>query len=473
MVTIRPALRQVSKDLAKLLERSTVERMCREVGPTWRARQFDPCTPLHVFILQMIHRNTAMAHLPHLSGERFTASAYCRARQRFPVEVIRRLGGALVKGIARAGAPPRGQGQRVASDRSSLGHGHRVAILDGSAFSMPDPAELQAHFGQPGGQKVGCGFPVAHLLALLDAHTGLLHEVILSPLRTHDMKHAADLHPRLSPGDILVADRGLCSYVHWARISRANLHAGLRVHPRQIVSFHPHRLCAEDIAGKGSLGIPTSRRGRRRGYGDPLVTWRKPQSRPAWMTEEAFAELPEELLVREIKYRIANPGRRRPGGGRVQGGCRVREVTRVTTLLDPRRYPAAEIAELYRRRWRVEGDLRDLKITLGMDVLKGHHVDTVVKEVLCSTLIYNWGRLVAMEGGRRQHVPPRRISFIDALRGLQPPKAGAPLPAWGVNPERPGRVEPRCIKRRPKQYERLTQPRETLRKRLRKRGKAA
>lgn len=145
---------------------------------------------------------------------------------------------------------------------------------------MPDTAELQAHFGQPGGQKPGCGFPVAHRLAGFDAQTGLLHDGIPSPMRTHDMKHAADLHPKLSPGDLLVADRGFCSSAHLALISQANLHAGFRVHQRQIVSFQPHRLCAEEIAGKGSLGVPTSRWVRRPGRRGQFVTRRKPSLLP-------------------------------------------------------------------------------------------------------------------------------------------------------------------------------------------------
>ncbi len=259
MVTMAPGLRQVSKDLTHLVERSTVERLCKAVGHAWRKRPLDPYTTLHLFLLQMIHRNTAMTHLPHLSGERFTASAYCQARQRLPLELIRRRVDAVAKGFEKVRVPSAGHGP---ADVPALWHGHRLALLDGSGFSMPDAPEHQAHFGQPGRQKPGCGFPVAHLLALFDAQTGFLHDVVLSPLRTHDMKHAADLHPKRSPGDIIVGDRGFCSYAHLARISRANLHAVLRVHPRQIVSFHPHRLCADTIAGKGGRGGMGSLLGR-------------------------------------------------------------------------------------------------------------------------------------------------------------------------------------------------------------------
>lgn len=447
MVTILPALRQVREGLAGLLDRNEIKRICRELDYTWRERQLDPWTTLHLFILQMVNRNTAMTHLPHLSGERFTASAYCQARQRLPLELIRRLIDSFVRGIEESSA-------------ASLWHGHRVLLVDGSSFSMPDTPELRAHFGQPVGQKPGCGFPVAHLLAMFDAENGFLYDVIISPLRTHDMKHAADLHPRLSAGDIVVADRGFCSYAHLALILQAGLHAVFRVHQRQIVSFQPHRLCTQDLPA-GGTGLPGSRWVRRLGHRDQLVTWPKPQCRPKWMTLEAFAALPDEILVREIKFQIREPG------------CRVREVTLVTTLLDAVRYPAVDIARLYKKRWWVEVDLRALKITLGLDVLKGHKVETVKKEALVCVLVYNLVRLVMLKAAQRQRVRPNRISFVDALRWLQPPKPDAPLPELVVNPERPGRFEPRCIKRRPKQYERLKRPRNELRKRLRNRRDAA
>jgi hypothetical protein len=447
MVTILPALRQVREDLAGLLERKEVERACRALDYSWRSRRLDPWTTLHLFILQMVNQNTAMTHLPHLSGERFTASAYCQARQRLPVKLIQRLVDSFAGGVKK-------------TNPDSLWHGHRVLLIDGSGFSMPDTPQLQAHFGQPGAQKPGCGFPVAHLLALIDAQAGFLHDVIISPLRTHDMKHAADLHPSLSAGDIVVADRGFCSYAHLALLSRANLHAVLRVHQCTIVDFHPHRLCTQDLP-KGNTGIPTSRWVRRLGACDQLVVWRRPQLPPKWMSAEEFATLPEEMLVREIKYRIHDKG------------CRVREVTLVTTLLDPQLYPAAEIAGLYGLRWQVEVDLRDLKITLGMDVLKGHSVDMVMKEALIFSLVYNLVRLVAVKAAQRQRVRPHRISFIDALRWLQPPKPDAPLPDLVINPVRPGRIEPRCIKRRRKQYDLMNRPRDELRKRLKTRRDAA
>ena len=445
MVTILPALRQVREDLVQYLDRGTVDRVCRELGYVCRQRQLDPYTTLHLFILQVLHQNTAMTHLPHLAGERFTASAYCQARQRLPLAVLRRLLSAFTQKLGHRGNIP-------------LWRGHRVLLVDGSGFSMPDTFELRQYFGQPGNQKVGCGFPVAHMLALMDANTGFLHDVVLSPLRTHDMAHVARLHPNLSAGDILVADRGFCSYAHLALISQAHQHAVFRVHQRLIVDFHPYRPCSQDLPG---TGIPGSQWIRRLGPCDQLVKWRKPKIRPKWMTAEHYAALPDTLLVREIKWRVKEPG------------SRVREVVLVTTLLDATLYPAAEIARLYRLRWQVEVDLRDLKTTLGMEVLKGHKVQTVIKEVHVFTLVYNLVRLVMLKAAHQQKVNPLRISFIDALRWLQPPKPAQSLPELVVNPVRPDRIEPRCIKRRMKEYDLMTVPRRILRKRLKKRQDAA
>ncbi len=445
MVSILPALREVRKDLAGLLERRTIERICRELNYTWRKRQLDPFTTLHLFILQVVHQNTAITHLPHLSGEPFSASAYCQARRRLPLALLERVVDTFTQRLA-------------TGDGAGLWRGHRVALIDGSGFSMPDTPELQAHFGQPGAQWPGCGFPVGHLLALMDAQTGFLYDAIVSPLRTHDLAHAAELHPRLSAGDIIVADRGFCSYAHLALICRMKLHGVLRVHQRMIVDFHPYRLSTAEIDSKG---IPTSRWVKRLGHCDQLVEWRKPKAVPSWMTAEQHAALPEQLLVREIKWRVRVRGRR------------VRAVTLVTTLLDAERYPPEAIAELYGLRWQVEVDLRDLKITLGLDVLKGKKLDTVLKEVQMHVLVYNLVRLVMVRAAERQRVRPHRVSFIDALRWLQPAKPARSLPDLVTNPLRPERIEPRCQKRRPKQYRRMTKPRAELRKHLKKRRDAA
>jgi hypothetical protein len=444
MVTILPRLRQVRKDLAKLLGRQAVEQAYRAAGLKWRKRKLDPWTVLHLFLSQVLHQNTAMTHLPHLSGETFTPSAYCQARQRLSLPILEKLVNQVSRRLQETPDGP-------------LWHGHRLFFTDGSGFSMPDTAELQAYFGQPGAQKPGCGFPVAHLLCLFDAERGFLSEPVVSPLRTHDMAYVHALHPRMQPNDILLGDRGFCSYAHLALISRAGLHAVFRIHQRQIVSFCPHRRSADQAAGPGH---PTSRWIQRLGRRDQLVEWRKPASCPKWMAPATFAQLPDTMVVREIRFRVREPGR--------EG-----EITLVTTLLDPEKYPAAEIAALYHKRWQAEVDLRDLKITLGLDVLKGQSVDVVKKEVLVFVLVHNLVRLVAAHSAARQRVHPTRISFVDALRWLQPPKPDGGLPDLVVNPVRRGRIEPRCLKRRAKKYILMKKPRHELRKRLKRQKPAA
>jgi hypothetical protein len=167
-----------------------------------------------------------------------------------------------------------------------------------------------------------------------------------------------------------------------------------------------------------------------------------------------FEQLPESILVRELRYRIR---RRR---------FRTREVTLTTTLLNAVTYTASELAELYHRRWQIETNLRHLKQTMGMDVLRCKTVEGVMKELLVFTLVYNLVRVVMLEAARRQRIDPDRISFIDALRWLCHARPGERLGQLRINPLRPGRIEPRAVKRRPKEYDLITQPRAELRKRL-------
>jgi hypothetical protein len=164
MVTILPALRQVREDLVSFLDRGAIERICGELGYKWRDRQLDPFTTLHLLVLQVLNQNTAMTHLPRLSGERFTASAYCQARQRLPLAVLEGVVARMNQHLGELGGVERW-------------HGHRVWLADGSGFSMPDTPTLQACFGQPGNQKPGCGFPVAHTLMLLDGQAGVTYHL--------------------------------------------------------------------------------------------------------------------------------------------------------------------------------------------------------------------------------------------------------------------------------------------------------
>jgi hypothetical protein len=172
------------------------------------------------------------------------------------------------------------------------------------------------------------------------------------------------------------------------------------------------------------------------------------------MTPEDFARLPASMVLRELRYRISQPG------------FRVREVTLVTTLLNARRYPAGELAKLYLNRWQIETNLRHLKQTLRMDVLRTKTVDGIHKELAMFAIVYNLVRCVMLRSAKRQRVPTTRTSFIDAQRRL----CHAPLNAAPRNlivvPHRPGRCEPRACKRRPKQYDLMNKPRRQLQQAL-------
>jgi hypothetical protein len=438
---IDTALRRIRQDLSTLLDRSAVERTCRQLGHTWRDGILCPYATLHWFLLQVLSGNTALEHVATLAKKAFTDSAYCQARARLPLAIYR----AVLRALSRALAPETSHG---------LWHGHRTFLLDGSSFSMPDTPELQAHFGQPGVQAPGCGFPVAKILALFHAGTGLLLEVMAAPLRSHEMARAEDVHPALRPGDVLVADRGFCSFAHLALLRARGVHAVLRIHQRQIVDFTPRRAHARPGTKGAPKGLPRSRWLRALGPLDQVVEWLKPKEKPEWMDAEAYAALPEVLVVRELRYQVPRPG------------FRTREVTLVTTLLDAEAYTAEDLARLYGARWGVETDLKHVKQTMKMDVLRCKSVDGVLKELTVYAMVYNLVRLVTAEAARRQGVAAERISFVDALRWLLDSKAGDELLPLKVNPDRTGRVEPRVRKRRPKQFPLMKKPRSELRKQL-------
>ena len=242
-------------------------------------------------------------------------------------------------------------------------------------------------------------------------------------------------------------------------ILQANLHAVLRAHQKQIISFKPYRVMA--TSKRNAKGRPRSRWIRRLGHLDQIVEYRRQPNVPAWMSSEEYEALPECLLVRELRYRV--PRR----------GYRTRWINLVTTLLDADQYPARELAELYGQRWQIETDLRYLKQTLGMDVLKCKSVDGVLKEMFVFAVIYNLVRLAMLKAARRQRVAPDRVSFIDALRWLRHASPGQPLRELLINPLRPHRFEPRVVKRRFDSYLLMTQPRTALRKRLQKQPHAA
>src|SRR5499426_1885815 len=296
---ITAILQRLTGEWAALLQPEAILAACGEVGYTgWRDRVLTPVTTVQLFLLQILHGNTACSHLPHLSGLRFSAAAYCQARARLPLRffdlLLERFGNAV---------------QRSALDEGRW-HGHRTFLVDGSGCSRPDTPALQAAFGQPTEQRPGCGFPVARLLGLFHAGTGVLLKLVVAPLLTYDLARVQAVHPSLQPDDVLVAERGLCSYAHLALLVQAGVQAVLHVGARQIVDFTPGRPFVLPSVRRTPIvkGIPRSRWLKALGIYDQLVVWLKPKTCPSWLTREALAALPETIVLREVRYDISTPG---------------------------------------------------------------------------------------------------------------------------------------------------------------------
>lgn len=435
---------QFKQSWSRELEDDAILRACEEAGHQWRDRELGPVATVKMFLLQILYGNVACEYVPHLAGKDVTGSAYCTARGRLPLAALQLL---LSRCTAKMAECVRGTG---------LWLGHRLFVLDGSSFSMPDTHELQEHFGQSGGQAAGCGFPTAHWLALVHFGSGLFQKVITAPLRTHDLNGVQRLHPELTAGDVLLGDRAFGSFGHVALLVSRGLHGIFRAHQKLIIDFTPGRPHVVPGRGKSDrhTGKPRSEWIESLGSLDQIVEWFRPETIPAWLTAEAWTALPQRLRVRELRYTIGRPG------------FRVHTVTLVTTLLDPVRYPKDQLAEAYGLRWTIETAFDHLKTTMQMDVLRCQTVRGIEKELTMFLLVYNLVRMTVLQVSQRQGVPPQRISFVDALRWLATAKPGEALPDLVVLPLRPGRVEPRVRKRRPKEYDLMKKPRAVLRQEL-------
>ena len=191
MRSITEIVKQFKQDWTEEINRVNIEQACRDSGMRWVDSILNPVTTIQIFFLQILRGNTAITDLPHLARMTFTAAAYCKARMRIKLEVFELL-------LKRCGESL--QQQTLDTGRWL---GHRVFMVDGSNFSMADTPDLQRYFGQPGGQKPGCGFSVAHWLVLTHMGTGMITKMLTSPLRTGEMTRMAELHPELQKSDVL------------------------------------------------------------------------------------------------------------------------------------------------------------------------------------------------------------------------------------------------------------------------------
>lgn len=327
-------------------------------------------------------------------------------------------------------------------------HGRAVKIIDGTSISMPDTPENQAEWPQPSSQKPGCGFPLMKLTGLFSLGSGALIDHATSNQHVHESQLFRQMWPRLSRGDVLLGDRGFCSYTTLATLAARGIDGVFRLHQARKIDF---------------------RQGRRLGLDDRLVQWIKPDKAPTGLSVEEFAALPDTLPVRIIRLQVATPG------------FRTRHVVVVTTLLDPELYPADAIRALYGERWTVELHFHQIKTLMALDVLRCKSPEMIKKELLIHLIAYNLVRVLMQRAAHQHKVPLDRISFkatLDTSRhfadvihaaSTTPRKQQALIAEMltliattNLIPERPGRSEPRAKKRRPKNFQLLTKPRSQM-----------
>jgi len=447
------ALTRVQQNNDQLLVPDRINQLARQRDHNFRQTILTPGNTLCLFVRQVAHGNVACSAVKHLADEAFSDSAWCQARERLPMDLMQRVHRQLIDQTRR----DLDQTDDI-GDQSYRWRGHRVYVIDGSSDSMPDTPALRDHYGVSSQCRAGLGFPNSHLMLLMDHRSGLLIDCIDSPMNTHDASMASQTHRHLSSGDILLGDDAFGGYAHLALLLQANLHAVVPAHHRRIVDFTPQQSCLDSCKSSKSIHNrgPRSRRVKTLGTDDQLVEYFKPSNKPDWLGDEQWKQVAESFTVREIRRTVK------------RHGFRPITITIVTTLLDPDQYPADELIELRLTRWMVETNIRHLKITLGMEELKCKSLEAVRKERLIFLMVYNLIRIVMLKAARRQNVNANRISFADALAWLRHGDVST-WPDLKINPVRPGRLEPRVLKRPKKSFPYMTLPRAKLKAQLRAR----
>ena len=355
-------------------------------------------------------------------------SAYCQARGRLALDTLARVR------VAVAAA-----GEKAAQ----LWHSLRPKVIDSTTVGLPDTTKNQHAYPQSRSQKPGCGFPLMRLTGVFSLTTGVLLDYAKGNKHQSELRLLWRLLDQFRPGDLAVADRGFCSYVLLALLLQ-----------RAILSlFRLHAARPADL-----------RKGKRLGKKDRLFTWLKPPERPRWLPQGWWKKIPAQLTVRVIRFELHS------------AGYRPQSVTLVTTLLDPQCYPAQDIAQLYARRWKIELWFRDIKTSMGMEVLRCKSPRMVHKELEMFFIAYNLIRSLLVQAGAINDVGLDRMSFkgtVDSVRQFSMAIAQARSKrkqrqliielletiARDEVPDRPHRKEPRAVKRRPKAFPLLNKPR--------------
>jgi hypothetical protein len=409
--------------------------------PEHRERVYPPTVALSMFMRQTLEADgscqkavngwAAQRAADGLSACSVRTGAYCKARQRLPLEMVTAL------------ARKTGQLLSRKALRPWQWRGRAVKLVDGTGLSMPDTPENQAAYPQPNTQARGVGFPLARLVAVICLATGAALDAAIGP---HSGKGSGELAlvrsllEGFGAGDVMLADALYCNYFLIAALLERDVDVVFEQNGSRITDF---------------------RRGWSLGARDHIVFWPRP-ARPEWMTPEQYARLPEDIMVREAK---------------------VGHQVLVTTLVNARDLSKADLSALYARRWSVELDLRNLKTTTGMDVLSCQTPQMNEKQLWVHLLAYNVIRLLMAQAARNAGVDPRGLSFKHTVqlwtewvaRGLSATKDSQrlfTLIAQCKVGHRPGRIEPRMRKRRPKPYPWLKVPRAQARRHVQRHGHA-
>lgn len=409
--------------------------------PVHRERQFPPTTTLSLLMAQCLNPDSScQATVNRHAVERMAnglpacstaTGGYCKARKRLPTTKVHAL-------LQHTGRQLLEHSPAVWRWRD-----RPVKLVDGSTVTMPDTAENQTRYPQMRTRKPGLGFPIARVVAQLSLGTGGVLDAATGPRKGKAASEHALLHdplPSLDEGDVLLADRYYCSHVTLALLQARGVDAVFQQHQCRRTDFH---------------------KGQRLGSRDHVVVWSKPKQKPQWLDQAPFDALPETLRVRETH-----------AGGKVL----------VSTLLSPSQASAAELKVLYKQRWNAELDLRNIKTTLGLERLTCKTPSMNEKQWLAGLLAYNVIRLLMAQSAQLADVLPRQLSFKHALqmwlawsqRAMPPDEEHhhtlLRLIAQRRVGSRPGRIEPRAIKRRPKPFHLLTEPRAAARACVRQHG---
>jgi len=430
-----------------LLPNVQVLTICEELGYEFRDRVFNPMITVWMFVTQVISADKSCQKavtrlnawrvakgLPRVSSE---TTSYCKARCRLPEALFERL---LRWTATRC---------EEATDEAWLFCGRVVEMVDGWTVTMADTEENQEEYPQMASQRPGCGFPIARMIGLFSLATGAINFTAMAAYQgkqTGETSLLRTILDRVLPGRILLADRYYASFWLLAMSELRKVDLVARAHHLRKVDF---------------------RHGLKQGYLDQIVAYHRP-GRPTWMSEKEYNRYPASIFVRHLRYKVA------------QKGFRTREVTLATTLLDAEVYPAEELASLYGRRWSVELHIRSLKTQMKMEHLRCQSPQMVRKEIHCHMIGYNLVRAVMLASALRFQLCPTELSFTGAMQSLEEfascirLRSGRYAEQWEsllktiselIVGKRPGRQEPRELKRRRKKYKLMQKPRDPNRNR--------